>query len=122
MAAAFLTLTACSGDDVDTEQIQPQDPGLVATGSELYQFNCAECHGGSLRGTDTGPSLLSELYVPSHHSDAAFVFAIQRGSRAHHWGFGDMPAVAGLDRQQIEAIVAYIRETQRTEGFEPYPP
>lgn len=122
VAVASIALTACSGGDIDAEQIQPRDPSLVAAGAELYPANCAECHGNNLRGTDKGPSLLSELYVPSHHADAAFVFAIQRGSRAHHWGFGDMPPVAGLNRQQIDAIVAYIRETQRTEGFEPYPP
>ena len=33
-----------------------------------------------------------------------------------------MPAVSGLDDDEITAIIAYIREVQQREGFEPYPP
>ena len=102
--------------------IQPQDPALVAAGADLYAASCAECHGSDLRGTDRGPSHLSALYKPNHHADAAFLFAIQRGSRSHHWSFGNMPPIEGLDLADIEAIVAFVREQQRVEGFEPYPP
>jgi hypothetical protein len=66
--------------------------------------------------------LLSEVYEPSHHADAAFLLAVQRGVSEHHWPFGDMPAVEGVDEAQVAAIVAFVRETQRTEGFERYPP
>lgn len=33
-----------------------------------------------------------------------------------------MPPVIGLDDDEIDAIIAYIREVQQREGFEPYPP
>lgn len=98
--------------------IEPQDPELVEAGAELYAANCAECHGSDLRGTDKGPSHLSIIYEPRHHADGAFVFAIQRGSRAHHWPFGDMPPVEGLSPEDIEATIAFVREQQRVEGFE----
>jgi hypothetical protein len=32
-----------------------------------------------------------------------------------------MPPVEGLTVQDVEAIVAFVRQTQQTEGFEPYP-
>ena len=88
-------------------------------GQRLFLNNCAQCHGEDLRGTDHGPSFLSPIYEPGHHGDGAFLLAVQNGVRAHHWQFGDMPPVEGLSADDVEAIVAYVRETQRTEGFEP---
>ena len=124
-AAVALTLSvllgACgsNGSQVDTPT---QVPDLVAAGADLYAANCAECHGTDLRGTDKGPSHLSEVYEPGHHGDGAFLLAVQRGSRAHHWPFGDMPPIEGLSTDDVEAIVAFVREQQRIKGFEPYPP
>jgi mono/diheme cytochrome c family protein len=112
---------ACAGQTEDVE-IPVQDPELVATGAKLYDANCAECHGTDLRGTDKGPSHLSEIYKPDHHADGAFFFAVQAGSRSHHWSFEDMPPVEGLTPEDVEAIVAFVREQQRLNGFEPYPP
>jgi len=116
-----ILLTACGGDNRGSD-IPIQDPDLVAAGEELYAANCAECHGADLRGTDKGPSHLSVVYEPGHHADAAFLFAVQAGSRAHHWPFGDMPPIEGLSTEDVEAIVAFVREQQRIHGFEPYPP
>ena len=102
-----------------------EDAGLLAfqtTVFPLLQANCAECHGADLRGTDKGPSHLSEVYVPGHHGDGAFQLAVRVGSRQHHWNFGPMPPVEGLSDSDIAAIVAFVREQQRVEGFEPYPP
>lgn len=98
------------------------DSELLAQGADLYQANCATCHGVDLRGTDQGPSHLSEVYEPNHHGDEAFQRAVLLGSQQHHWTFGAMPPVAGLDRSQVTAIVAFVREQQQSEGFEPYPP
>jgi mono/diheme cytochrome c family protein len=102
--------------------VAPAAPDLVARGEELYAESCASCHGADLRGTDRGPSHLSEVYRPDHHADAAFVLAAKQGVRAHHFGFGDMPPVPGLDDDDLTAIVAYVRSVQEREGFEPYPP
>ncbi|NNF65647.1 MAG: cytochrome c [Acidimicrobiia bacterium] len=94
----------------------------LSQGADLYQANCMVCHGSDLRGTDLGPPFLSEVYRPNHHADAAFLLAVQTGSRAHHWNFGDMPPIAGIDADDIASITAYVRSVQEAEGFEPYPP
>ena len=102
--------------------IPVQDPVLVAEGDVLYQENCGACHGSDLRGTDIGPSHLSVVYNPDHHGDAAFALAALNGVRSHHWDFGDMAPVPGLSQEDMDRIVAFVRENQRIEGFEPYPP
>lgn len=116
-----VAVTACGGASGEVD-IPPQDSDLVARGADLYAANCAECHGTDLRGTDRGPSHLSIVYEPSHHSDGAFLVAVLAGSPQHHWDFGPMLPVPGLSEGDVEAIVAFVREAQRREGFEPYPP
>jgi mono/diheme cytochrome c family protein len=117
-----VVLAACKSPEGDSSDILVQNAALVATGDVLYQTNCAECHGSDLRGTDKGPSHLSIVYVPGHHGDQAFVVAARAGVRAHHWDFGNMAPVEGLSDDNLTAIIAFVRETQRIEGFEPYPP
>lgn len=120
LLAAVVVVSGCTAATETT--IPVQDPDLVAAGGQLYAANCAQCHGADLRGTDQGPSHLSEVYEPGHHGDGAFLLAVQAGVRPHHWSFGAMPPIEGLTPADVEAIVAFVRETQRVEGFEPYPP
>ena len=111
---------ATIGAPSDTgSEIPTQAPELVALGEPLYQASCAACHGTDLKGTDLGPSHLSVVYEPNHHGDIAFILAVRNGVRAHHWSFGDMEPIPGLSDQDLEAIVAYVREAQRIQGFEP---
>ncbi len=123
---AFVVALLAGGCGADTTafvaEIPTQDPALDARGEVLYQASCAECHGVDLRGTDRGPSHLSEIYEPNHHADIAFLLAVRRGTPAHHWTFGAMAPVEGLSEDDVATIVAYVREAQRTEGFEPFPP
>lgn len=93
-----------------------------ADGAALYAEHCASCHGADLRGTDVGPSHLSVVYEPGHHPDDAFRAAITDGVRAHHWPFGDMPPVPGLDEEEVDAIIRHVRQAQEEHGYEPYPP
>jgi len=102
--------------------IPVQDPILVADGAVLYQASCAVCHGNDLRGTAIGPAHLSVIYNPDHHGNGAFASAVVNGVQAHHWGFGDMPAMPQITEDDFERIIAFIRESQRIEGFEAYPP
>ena len=99
-----------------------RDPNIVAAGADLYASTCASCHGTDLRGTDQGPSHLSVVYEPGHHSDTAFLLAVRRGVSAHHWPFGSMPPIENLTDAEVEAIVVFVRDIQEREGFEPYPP
>lgn len=91
-------------------------------GAALYKQSCGSCHGDDLRGTDRGPSQLSQVYAPDHHPDAAYRSAIENGAVAHHWNFGDMAPVKGLSSSEIDEIIAYIRQQQQEQGFEAYPP
>lgn len=93
--------------------------GRPTDGAGLYAASCAACHGGDLRGTELGPSLLSIVYEPGHHPDEAFRSAIRNGAPAHHWNFGDMPPVTGLTDEEIELVIAQVRSVQETEGFTP---
>lgn len=115
-AMAALTVASCSGGD------EQPDSEAAGTGAALYGQACASCHGSDLRGTDQGPSHLSQVYAPDHHPDAAFRGAITQGSRAHHWNFGDMPPVGGLSDDEIDLVIGYIRAQQEIHGLEPYPP
>lgn len=120
LAAITSIVSGCTAASGMT--IPVQDPELVARGEQLYTANCAECHGADLMGTDKGPSHLSEVYKPGHHAGGAFLLAVQNGTRAHQWSFDDMPAIEGLSAEDVQAIVAFVREQQRIQGFEPYPP
>ncbi len=135
VAGIVIAVVAVSGDggggdkpsantmiSADQFNIPIQKAALVAEGKGLYQASCAACHGADLRGTELGPSHLSVVYQPGHHSDITFVLAARNGVRSHHWPFGDMAPVEGLSDTDLELIVAFVRETQRINGFEPYPP
>ena len=122
LSALALLIGACSSIDPTSDTAPADVSSLVAEGEPLYQASCAECHGSDLRGTDKGPSHLSIVYEPNHHGDAVFALAVINGAPQHHWPFGDMDPVPGLDDADIERIVAYVRENQRIHGFEPYPP
>ena len=67
LLAAMVIVSGCIAASETT--IPVQDPDLAASGGQLYAANCAECHGADLRGTDKGPSHLSEVYEPGHHAD-----------------------------------------------------
>ena len=102
--------------------IPVQDPVLVAEGEPVYRASCAACHGADLRGTEFGPSQFSVVYQPGHHSDSSYISALVNGVPAHHWDFGDMAAVPNLSKDDMTRVIAFVRENQRIEGFEPYPP
>ena len=116
VAAAISLPVAAQGMPVP----QPS-PGLMpnpAAGKTLFEKNCASCHGANLQGSDQGPPMLSKIYEPSHHGDAAFQLAVKNGSRAHHWKFGDMAPVPGLSPDDVAQITAYVRLEQRKAGIQ----
>jgi mono/diheme cytochrome c family protein len=87
-------------------------------GREAFDRLCAACHGADASGSAAGPPLVHRIYGPGHHADVAFVLAAQRGVRAHHWRFGDMPSVPSARLDDIGLIVRYVRELQRANGIE----
>ena len=113
VAAALIVATSACSNGESAPRVD---------GADVYANNCASCHGADLRGTDQGPSQLSVVYEPGHHGDDAYRRAIENGAGQHHWGFGDMPPVIGLDDDEVEAVIAFIRSRQEALGFEPYSP
>ena len=94
------------------------EPSETADGATVYAENCASCHGADLRGTAQGPSQLSIVYEPNHHSDDSYRAAIRNGAPQHHWAFGNMPAIQGITDDEIELVIQFIRQQQETLGFE----
>lgn len=95
-------------------------PGFVADatrGQQLFQANCAACHGQDGRGTDKGPPLVHAVYRPGHHDDLAFHLAVNNGVRQHHWSFGNMDAVKSVTPEDAADIIAYMRQQQQLAGI-----
>ena len=86
-------------------------------GRQLFENNCQTCHGVNGTGTANGPPLIHKIYEPSHHSDRSFHRAVRDGIRAHHWQFGDMPAIEHVEPKQVDSIIVYVRELQRANGI-----
>lgn len=87
-------------------------------GKRAFEMSCASCHGINAAGQEgIAPPLVHIIYEPSHHADESFQRAVALGVRAHHWPFGDMPAVEGLTRGDVTLITTYIRELQRANGI-----
>jgi mono/diheme cytochrome c family protein len=95
----------------------PDLTAVQATGKALFDGNCAACHGANAAGSDQGPPLVHRIYEASHHGDVAFVLAARQGVRAHHWRFGNMPAVEGVTDEDVAKITAYVRALQRANGI-----
>ena len=117
LATITLLVGACSQPAQPVATTVPTTT-TISAGQALYEATCAVCHGMDLRGTSVGPSFLSRVYEPGHHGDGAFVLAVTRGAPEHHWDFGPMPQVSGLDLDDIAAITAYVRSVQEAEGFD----
>lgn len=121
-ASLAVLALACRGSEREREVLArielPPTPAEHREGDSLFRTHCASCHGESARGTAQGPPLLHIIYEPSHHSDASFVLAVQRGVAAHHWGFGDMPPQPQADSAALRKIIAYVRWAQREVGID----
>lgn len=92
--------------------------GDAAAGEIAFTGTCASCHGIGAVGTDEGPTFLDPIYRPGHHADGAFLAAVRLGVRQHHWPFGNMPPQDGITNQDINNIVAYVRQLQQAAGIQ----
>ena len=86
-------------------------------GKLAFDTKCASCHGANAAGQHgVAQPLVHIIYEPGHHGDEAFQRAAAIGVRAHHWPFGNMPAVEGITRGDVKIITSYVRELQRANG------
>jgi len=96
---------------------EPTPTPEINRGKMSYQAFCQECHGVNGAGTDKGPTFLHKFYRPGHHGDQSFYMAAKNGVKAHHWKFGDMPPVDGVNETQVKNIIAYVRAIQQANGL-----
>ena len=91
---------------------------IAILGKQAFDINCSSCHGENAVGQHgVAPPLVHKIYEPNHHGDESFQLAVAMGVRAHHWKFGNMPAIEGLTRADVKTIIAYVRELQRHNGI-----
>lgn len=120
LAAGWYALSESGGEPAPTASDAIVVPILTTeqeTGRILFDANCAACHGPNASGSGQGPPLVHRIYEPSHHGDMAFVLAARQGVRAHHWRFGNMPAVDSVTEDEVVQITAYVRALQRANGI-----
>lgn len=133
LAAAVWYLTLSASPNVDTQKrgsatladgaiVTVQVPASFSSQEEIgqraYDAVCATCHGKNAQGRDgIAPPLVHKIYESGHHGDMAFVLAAKTGVRAHHWKFGNMPAVEDVTQADVLNIVAYVRALQRENGI-----
>ena len=116
----LLMLVACAPEQPPSARLPdppPPTPTAQLAGDSLFVNHCQHCHGRFALGTDSGPPLLHAVYAPSHHADVAFLLAVRNGVRAHHWTYGNMPAVPALSDSQASDITAYVRWLQKEAGI-----
>lgn len=105
------------GDGAQVVVTVPALTGAAVRGEQVFAANCARCHGKNAAGGNYGPPLVHRLYEPGHHGDGAFLRAVTRGVRAHHWKFGNMPPVRGVSGPDVRSVVAYVRALQVANGI-----
>jgi len=110
-------LTATDNSKTIARLNVPAFSSTAIRGQQLFNETCAACHGNNAAGSNNGPPLVHRLYVPNHHGENAFQAAVQRGVRAHHWNFGNMPPQPQVSQEDVTLIVRYIREMQRANGL-----
>jgi mono/diheme cytochrome c family protein len=101
--AATAVLGACADTDTPELSGDQADDAQLVTGRDVFQAECARCHGGS-GGGGAGPKL-SDGRVVERYPDAAEQEHVVREGR------GSMPAFGRkLSDEQITAVVRYTRE------------
>lgn len=117
VVAAALLLGGGEEDDPPVAGSQAQ----LDLGEEAFGANCATCHGEGAQGGLAGPPLVHEIYEPDHHPDSAFRAAIANGVTPHHWDFAGMPPIQGPSEDEIDAVIAYVRDRQQEAWGGPRP-
>lgn len=104
VVALALVAAACGGGDADTTTIAEPTDGAVAAGMQVFEGNCATCHGDDLSGK-VGPALGPGSNASSL-SDGELEAQIRVGGNG-------MPGWEGLiPDEDIAAVIAYLRHVQ----------
>jgi mono/diheme cytochrome c family protein len=88
----------------DRERVNPfaGNAEAIAAGENLFQGNCAKCHGENAEGKGSRPALKSERIKSA--TDGEIAWLLKNGNP-----YKGMPIWAGLPEQERWQIVAYLR-------------
>jgi len=117
-AVLLFLLSACELPDpaqIRKNQFMPPKSFVPNVKHGLERFNalCQSCHGIAAQGSRSGPPLVDTVYLPDHHADQAFRWAVRDGVKQHHWHFGDMPKIKNATPEDVGHIIAYVRQLQQ---------
>lgn len=117
LIALFFSQSTSANQPI-VQGVKPLPVMQQTEGKKLYSANCAKCHGEIADGkVDLGPPLVHQFYRRGHHADIAFYRAAERGVKAHHWPFGDMPKQPQVSRDDMKQIIGYLRQLQKLNGI-----
>jgi cytochrome c oxidase cbb3-type subunit 2 len=106
-------------EPVELENPFADDPAALLTGKDVYEENCAGCHGDNGEG-DIGPSLADKvfLYVEGDLADDDYYEIINNGTEEGmveegRTMKGGMPSfMDDLTKKEIWSVISYIRSLQ----------
>ena len=117
----ILTITTMWGDEKISIKASPTIPELSASalhGREIINTQCAECHGvDGTGGSRKGPPILHSMYRDEIFPDFVFKRSVLEGKREKNWRFGPMPAMPDLSDEDVDGVIAFVREVQRATGM-----
>ena len=102
------------GDATEASPAVNAETGEAVSGEDLYQQNCARCHGTELQGI-VGPSLIG---VTDRHSDETILgilqngISIQPGNIMPPWQEAYMYPDSRFDDDALSRIIDYLHEAQ----------
>lgn len=125
VAVIAMVLSAVPGAAPLQGLLKPDDPVVVAQGRQIYEVNCASCHGADLAGQPDWQKRRADGRLPApphnetghtwHHPDAV-LFDLTKVGPAKMIGDPtyqtDMPAYEDkLSDDDIIAVLSYIKST-----------
>jgi cytochrome c oxidase cbb3-type subunit III len=97
---------APSADGEKTSEHRTYSPGAIKSGGELFQQNCAFCHGRDAQGGETGPDLTRSKLVAQDVSGDKISMVVRQGrpdKGTPHFDFAT---------DQVDELVAFIHNQQ----------
>ena len=124
IGAALYAFTNGSAE-IDRVVLRDKDPAIVALGANVYEANCASCHGADLEGQANwrSPGEDGRLPAPPHdeaghtwHHDGDTLFQLTKygvGALINDPDYAsNMPIYEGvLSDEEIVAVLSYIKST-----------
>ena len=139
--SAVLILAACSGtvgedDHAEGEAVHADPPAEYAgmtnpfagdheaaeAGADIYEINCATCHGPeglgdgpAAEGLDPKPASLADTHLMEYMSDGALFWRVSEGGGFEQFNSAMPPWKDILSEDQIWQVITFLRELAEDE-------